>query len=37
MNENVTFKDKLKEKVESFGLPRLIIAGFLQVPIYLHS
>lgn len=29
MNENVTFKDKLKEKVESFGLPRLIIAGFL--------
>ncbi|MDD6037377.1 MAG: ABC transporter permease [bacterium] len=29
MNEKVTFKDKLKEKVESFGLPRLIIAGFL--------
>ena len=27
--ENATFMDRLKAAVNSFGLPRLIIAGFL--------
>ena len=29
INQNVTMKDRLKGMVDSFGLPRLIIAGFL--------
>ncbi len=29
MEESVTFKDRIIEKLKQFGLPRLIIAGFL--------